>query len=93
MAISDDKLTSAVNKNWKQMLALWMKVVLAPDIPSKASQWKAFKCQYSNESFKVLIAYIKCEWLNWETAHKFLHCFTSWHRHVIKSGRHVETKI
>jgi hypothetical protein len=38
--------------------------------------WNDFKDQYNDDIFRPLIIYIENEWLNEDTQHRFLHCYT-----------------
>ena len=70
-----------VDKKWKEMLGLWWKVVDAKTRARMVEAWDDFKDQYNDEIFRPLIAYIEDEWLNEDTQHRFLHCYTDIYLH------------
>ena len=65
-----------VDKKWKEMLGLWWKVVDAKTRARMLEAWNNFKDQYNDDIFRPLIIYIENEWLNEDTQHRFLHCYT-----------------
>jgi hypothetical protein len=90
IAITDPGFLDAVNKRWKEMLTLWMKVVYAPSVAEKLGEWNAFKVQYSGEIFSEILAYIEKEWLTPDTAKRFLYCFT---KHYLTFGNIATSRI
>jgi hypothetical protein len=70
-----------VDKKWKEMLGLWWKVVDAKTRARMLEAWNNFKDQYNDDIFRPLIAYIENEWLNEDTQHRFLHCYTDIYLH------------
>jgi hypothetical protein len=74
---NDPEFQSHIDDNWKKMLGLWMHIVNAATVPEMRQAWDEFKQQYSSEVYREIIRYIENEWLDDDTARRFLHCYTN----------------
>ena len=75
-----------VEEKWKEMLDFWTKVITAETIEEKDQNWNRFKHEYNSEVFREIVEYLKEEWLEDETARKFLHCYTKFYKHFGNSA-------